>query len=97
MKTWYRSTSTKKLAGICGGISEMCDIDVTLVRFAFIILVLTPFPIIFSYCVAWCIVPKQGEINDNPDHITHNTTTPSAKPAYKPFSDPKRKKEFLVE
>ena len=90
MKTWYRSTSTKKVAGICGGISEMYDIDVTLVRFACVCLLLTPFPMVFFYMVAWAIVPKQGEVHDTRNDISHNT-------ASHPTDNSIDKKEFLVE
>lgn len=83
---WYRSERNKKLAGICGGLSEMFSIDVTLIRFVFLMLWLTPVPIILAYIVAWLIVPKKGDVdahtptNRNP---TSNRNT--------------RNKEFLTE
>ena len=75
MKTWYRSTTVRKLAGICGGLSEMFHLDVTIIRFGFIILMFTPFPIIFSYIAAWFIVPTKGEINVNHNSIDDVATT----------------------
>ena len=38
MKQLYKSTTNKKVAGVCGGIGEYFDIDPTLVRLGFVAL-----------------------------------------------------------
>jgi phage shock protein C len=67
---WYRSTTQKKLGGICGGIAEMFHIDVTLLRVTMVMLVFTPVPIVIAYLASWFLVPKKRELNDN----THNNS-----------------------
>jgi phage shock protein PspC (stress-responsive transcriptional regulator) len=82
---WIRSVENNVIAGVCGGLSEMFSIDVTLVRFIFVMLCITPFPIITAYLVAWLIVPKKGVVDAN----NHNPRRPA--------SNTKRGKEFLTE
>ena len=58
MKTLYRSTTNKKIAGVCGGIAEYFDIDPTLVRIGFIILLLPGgLPGVLPYAILWLVVP----------------------------------------
>ena len=59
MKLLYRSSVDKKLAGICGGLGEMCSFDPTLVRLAFVFVGVTTgvLPAVFTYLVGWIIVP----------------------------------------
>jgi phage shock protein C len=59
MKRLYRSSTNKKIAGICGGIGEMVDIDPTIIRLVSIVLGLATgfFPFFFAYLIAWWIVP----------------------------------------
>jgi phage shock protein C len=59
MKRLYRSATNKKIAGICGGIGEMTDIDPTIIRLAVIVLGLATgfFPFFIGYLIAWMIVP----------------------------------------
>ena len=54
-----RSSRDKRLAGLCGGIGEVLDIDPTLIRLAFVFLCLTTaiVPLVITYIVAWIIVP----------------------------------------
>ena len=59
MKRLYRSATNKKIAGICGGIGEMMDIDPTVIRLAVLVLCLATgfFPFFIGYIIAWWIVP----------------------------------------
>jgi len=61
MKRLYLSKSDKKLAGLCGGIGEMFDIDPTLIRLAavFAFVVTGFFPLLGAYIVGWLIVPEE--------------------------------------
>lgn len=43
----------------------MWQVDVTLVRFVCAMAILSPFPIIFAYLLAWWIVPLQGDTHDS--------------------------------
>ena len=68
MTRLYRSETNKKLAGICGGISEMKDIDPTIVRLIVVTFALITgiFPCVIAYLIAWWIIPTQTEIASNP-------------------------------
>ena len=65
MQKWYRSETNKKLGGVCGGLSEIFDIDVTILRFIFFWFIFIT-PLNLAYVVAWMIVPKKGDLHDTP-------------------------------
>jgi len=55
-----RSTVDCKIAGVCGGIAEYLEIDSTLVRLIWVLLILMPVPLvpaIVGYFVAWIVMP----------------------------------------
>lgn len=57
-KRLYRSSSDRKLAGICAGIAEYMKVDPTLIRAAFILMTLAGGPGFFLYVVLWFIMPE---------------------------------------
>ncbi|MBC7868980.1 PspC domain-containing protein [Candidatus Saccharibacteria bacterium] len=58
MKKLYRSQTDKKIAGVCGGIAEYFNIDPTIVRVVFFILLLPGgLPGVVPYAVLWLVVP----------------------------------------
>ena len=61
MKRLYRSNKDKKVAGICGGIGTLLNVDPTIVRlvFVFIGLVTGIFPLLLAYCIGWWIIPEE--------------------------------------
>lgn len=55
-----RSVVDSKIAGVCGGIAEYLEMDSTLVRLVWILLIFMPVPIvpaIIVYLVAWIVMP----------------------------------------
>jgi phage shock protein C len=61
-----RSKSDRMIAGVCGGLAAYLDIDSTLVRLAFAILLFASgigFPI---YLILWVIMPEEDS-DDRPD------------------------------
>jgi phage shock protein C len=54
----HRSTTDKRLAGVCGGLAEYFDIDPLLVRIGFVITALAGGPGLIAYLVLWIAVPK---------------------------------------
>ena len=53
--------SDSQLAGVCQGIAERYEVDVTFVRIAFILLTLVAFAAgIFMYLLCWFTMPRQG-------------------------------------
>lgn len=58
IKKLYRSKNDRMIAGICGGIGEYANIDSTLIRLIFVLLVFSG-PGIFAYLIGWIIIPEQ--------------------------------------
>jgi phage shock protein C len=57
-----RSTTDRKIAGVCGGLAEYFDLDPTVVRVVWAILAVVPGGIVLgivAYVVAWFIMPSQ--------------------------------------
>ena len=59
MKTLYRSREDRMVAGICGGIGEVYEIDPTLVRLGLVFLGLATavLPLLVAYFVGIFIIP----------------------------------------
>jgi phage shock protein PspC (stress-responsive transcriptional regulator) len=58
MKKLYRSNS-RIIGGICGGLGNYFNIDDSLIRILFVVLMFTPFPIIFTYLLLWISTPNK--------------------------------------
>jgi phage shock protein C len=56
-KKLYKSNTDKKLAGVCGGIAEYFDIDSTLVRLIWVIIILAAGTGILAYIIAAIVMP----------------------------------------
>jgi phage shock protein C len=59
-KRLTRLPASGRIAGVCAGLAEYFEVDVTLVRLAWVILSIVPGGIIggvIAYAVAWAIVP----------------------------------------
>jgi len=58
-KKLYRSTKDKMLGGVAGGIAEYFEIDSTLIRVLFILVVFFGGSGIIAYIILWIVVPEQ--------------------------------------
>jgi phage shock protein C len=60
-KKLYRSVSQKMLGGVCGGLAEYFEMDVSLIRLIFVAvcLVTALFPMTLFYLIAWIVVPVE--------------------------------------
>lgn len=58
----YKIEQGRKLAGVCGGIAEYFDIDPTLIRLLWIILVCCGGTGILAYILAAAIMPNKSEV-----------------------------------
>ncbi len=58
----YRSESDRMIAGICGGIAEVYDLDPSLVRLVTLLLVLTAGSGLLVYLLGWIIIPTESEL-----------------------------------
>jgi phage shock protein C len=57
----YRSRTDRKLAGVCGGLAQYFNADVTLIRVLFVVLALLGGPGLVIYLVLWIIVPEEPQ------------------------------------
>lgn len=66
MKRLYRSETDKKLAGVCGGIGEVFNIDPVVVRIIFLILLIGTgfFPFGLGYLLAIWLIPKKSDVHN---------------------------------
>ena len=63
-KKLYRSTTDRKVAGVCGGLAEYLGVDATVVRLVFIaLLIFGVAPIILLYFIMWIIMPEAPATN----------------------------------
>jgi phage shock protein PspC (stress-responsive transcriptional regulator) len=59
-----RSTSNRKVAGVCGGLAEYLGVDSTIVRLAWVVLSIYPGAIVcglIAYLIAWIVIPSASE------------------------------------
>jgi phage shock protein C len=73
-KRLFRSSSDRKIAGVCGGLADYFDVDSTLVRLVVVILAIYPGAIVLgisAYLIAWLIIP------DAPTVPLHSATSPA--------------------
>jgi phage shock protein C len=63
MTKFHRSTTDKKIAGLCGGLAQMLDVDPTLVRLGvvFTCFITGVLPVVITYLSAWWIVPPRND------------------------------------
>jgi phage shock protein C len=63
-KKLLRSRADKKIAGVCAGLAQYFDLDVTLLRIlcVFIALATGVCPGVITYLLAWIIVPSEPEL-----------------------------------
>ena len=60
-KRLYRSIQQKMMGGVCGGLAEYFDVDVSLVRLIFVAvgMITAVLPMTLFYLVAWIVVPVE--------------------------------------
>ena len=59
MKKMFRSTTDKKIAGVCGGLAVYFGIDPTILRVIWALLILIGTLGFWAYIVCWIVLPKQ--------------------------------------
>lgn len=58
-KRLYRSTTDRKIAGVCGGLGEHLNIDPTIIRIIFLILLLFVGGGGLAYLIFWIATPER--------------------------------------
>jgi len=65
VKKLYKIEEGKKLLGVCGGIAEYFNIDVTLVRLLTVILSFFWFSGVIIYFIAAIILPNKSDVDND--------------------------------
>ena len=60
-KQLCRSESDRMIAGVCGGIAEYFELDSSLVRFLFILIILLGGSGLFIYVILWTVLPPGAD------------------------------------
>ncbi|MGY3213413.1 PspC domain-containing protein [Mucilaginibacter sp. HD30] len=81
-KRLYRDELNKKVAGVCAGLAEYLNVDVTIVRVIFALAVVLKGVGLLPYIVLWIVLPKKPYHLSNP-HVDY-TVPPSNEP-FNPF------------
>ena len=55
----YRSRSNRQVAGVCGGLAQYFNLDVTLIRILFVVLAVLGGSGLLLYVAMWIIVPNE--------------------------------------
>lgn len=63
-KRLYRSTTDRQVAGVCAGLGDYFNVDVSLIRLAAILLTVLGGPGVIIYVVLWIVMPE-GDSDDN--------------------------------
>lgn len=58
-KRLYKSATNRVLCGVCGGIGEYFNVDPTLIRLIFIVLLFIAGSSLLAYIIAAIIIPEE--------------------------------------
>lgn len=87
-KKLQRNQQDKMIAGVCSGLADYFDIDVTWVRIAFVITVIAGGSGILAYLILWIAVPKRPYI---PDFARYDANPIYDSNSSQSFASPKKK------
>ena len=60
-----RSTTDRRIAGVCGGIAKYLNVDPTVVRILFLIALLCGSLGFWAYLIIWIAAPEDNRIENN--------------------------------
>jgi phage shock protein PspC (stress-responsive transcriptional regulator) len=87
-KKLQRNEQEKTIAGVCAGLAEYFDVDVTWVRIAFVLAVLAGFSGVLAYIILWIAVPAKPFVPDygqfNADYKVYDTAANPSGPVNDP-------------
>jgi len=79
-KKLYRDEYHKVLGGVCSGLAEYFDTDVTVIRLLFAFTVIVMGVGIIPYVVLWIVLPKKGYLYNQYNNPTVDYTVPPQQP-----------------
>lgn len=64
MKRLYKSSTDKKLDGVCAGVAEYMEVDPTLIRLIYVLLTMftAVVPGLIAYVILALIIPRESEV-----------------------------------
>ena len=72
-KKLFKSRNDRKVAGVCGGIAEYIDIDSTLIRLVWVLLVFCAGTGFLAYIIAAIVMPDESvNYNNNDNYYNGN-------------------------
>lgn len=90
-KKLQRNEQDKMIAGVCSGLAEYFDVDVTWVRIAFVLAVMAGASGVLAYIVLWIAVPKKPYIPNYGQFNADYKVYEQADPAFSTqFATPKK-------
>jgi len=79
MKRLYRSKSDVMIAGVCSGLASYLNVDVTIVRLVFVLLLFTFAGGLWIYLAMWIIVPVEPSTQMDSVDVEAKTEIPEPK------------------
>lgn len=73
-KRLLRPRAGRKIAGVCAGVAEYFDLDVTVVRLVWLIAAVMTGVGVLSYPIAWIVMPGEPVAHEIP--VGHPAATP---------------------
>jgi phage shock protein C len=61
-KRLVRPRQGRKIAGVCAGLAEYFDLDVTLIRVVWLVILFAAGVGFFAYLIAWIVMPDEPEV-----------------------------------
>jgi phage shock protein PspC (stress-responsive transcriptional regulator) len=58
-----RSTTDRKIAGVCGGIAKYLNVDPTVVRIIFLLALICGVLGLWAYLIIWIAAPEDNQID----------------------------------
>ncbi|MBQ6023092.1 MAG: PspC domain-containing protein [Clostridia bacterium] len=75
-KKLYRSVTDRKIAGVCGGIAEYLNVDVTIVRLVAVLLALFASGGVWLYIICIFVIPEPPAAEGTGGNPYENTGEP---------------------
>ncbi len=73
-KQLMRPRVGRKIAGVCAGVAEYFDLDVTVVRLVWLLVVLFAGGGILAYLIGWIVMPEEPEYSSVPAPVNGQQT-----------------------
>lgn len=73
-KKLFRSETDKMIGGVCGGLAQYFNIDSTIVRLIFALIVIYGGTGLILYIILWIVVPSESQIKASSEEVVKKNT-----------------------